>query len=143
MNIVDSNFKALIQREVTPRINPSASFPCMLHQCLSDIEALGQRDPAMRRLNEIVGWQQQGTAFRVHDKDKFETIIMPVWFIRLKYSSFVRQLSLFGFKKIHKDTQGVQKGGTPRLVHMSNIAYDLVFANLSHHYLFLPYSHVP
>jgi HSF-type DNA-binding len=112
MTTFDSNLSALIHREVKPNINPSASFPCMLHQCLHDIEALGRRDPAMQRLNEIVSWQKQGTAFRVHDKQKFEALIMPVWFIRLKYSSFVRQLSLYGFKKIHKDTLGAQKGGT-------------------------------
>jgi HSF-type DNA-binding len=112
MNTPDFELTALIQREVKLNIDPSASFPCMLHQCLRDIEALGQRDPAMQKLSAIVGWQKQGAAFRVHDKHQFEALIMPVWFIRLKYSSFVRLLSLYGFKKIHKDTQDAQKGGT-------------------------------
>ena len=109
-----SHMRALIQREVKQNnnINPSASFPCMLHQCLTDIQALSQRDPAMASLQTIVGWQKQGAAFRVHDKKKFEDLIMPVWFVRLKYSSFVRQLSLFGFKKIHKETADAKKGGT-------------------------------
>lgn len=118
MTTFDSKFTALIQREVKLNINPSASFPCMLHQCLQDIEALGQRDPAMHKLSEIVGWQKQGTAFRVHDKQQFEALVMPVWFIRLKYSSFVRQLSLYGFKKIHKDTQDARKGGKVKVCRM-------------------------
>ena len=97
----------VMMREVQP--NPRASFPCMLHQCLTDIEELGKRDPAMKNLQQVISWcDQPEHAFRVYDRKKFEALVMPVWFVRLKYSSFIRELSTYGFKKV---TVGGEKGG--------------------------------
>ena len=90
------------------------SFPSMVHQCLFDIEELARRDPKMQNLLQIVSWEKQGKAFRIHDRTGFETLIMPVWFVRLKYNSFLRQLSQFGFKKNYHDSDFARKGGECR-----------------------------
>jgi HSF-type DNA-binding len=79
---------------------PASTFPCLIHRCLSDIEELAKRDTDMLRLKSIIGWQQNGDSFKVFDNKKFEQMIMPVWFPRIKYSSFQRQLRMYGFVKV-------------------------------------------
>lgn len=86
------------------------SFPAMLHRMLTDIDEMGRNDPSMKSIQSVVSWQAHGNAFRVHDKNKFVDFVMPTWFSRIKYSSWVRQLSSYGFQKIHED--GADKGGT-------------------------------
>jgi hypothetical protein len=81
----------------------ASTFPCLLHRCLSDIEELAKRDTDMLRLKSVIGWQQNGESFKVFDKKKFEQMIMPVWFPRIKYSSFQRQLRMYGFAKVSVD----------------------------------------
>ncbi|CAB9514920.1 shock factor protein 1 [Seminavis robusta] len=53
-------------------------------------------------LQNIVGWQSSGAGFVVHNKQQFETQIMPKFFPRLKYVSFKRRLHLFGFRSDSK-----------------------------------------
>ena len=111
-----------MKQSIKARTN--CSFPGMIHQCLLDIDELARRDPQMRRLQKIVSWENEGRAFRIQDKKAFETLIMPVWFVRLKYNSFLRQLSQFGFKKIYHDKESARKGGKSRLAGaMSKLSY--------------------
>lgn len=94
---------------MTVKQDPSTSFPALLHRMLSDIDELAKTDSDMKKLQAVVSWQDHGRAFKVHDKKKFVSIVMPTWFVRIKYSSWIRQLSLFGFHKIHEE--GPDKGG--------------------------------
>jgi HSF-type DNA-binding len=89
-------------------LNPkSASFPCLVHRMLSAIEKTKHEDIKCK-LHTVVSWQDHGMAFMIHDRKKFIDTIMPLWFPRLKYVSWVRQLNLFGFKRVHAD--GKDKG---------------------------------
>ncbi len=58
------------------------SFPAKLHAILShwDIE-------------DIVSWMPHGRAWRIHDPDGFQRLIMPRFFHKCKYTSFLRQLN--------------------------------------------------
>ena len=85
------------------------SFPAMLFRMLTDIDEMARREPYMKSLQSVVSWQEHGKAFRVHDKKRFIDVVMPTWFSRIKYSSWVRQLSSYGFQKVH--TNGADKGG--------------------------------
>ena len=76
---------------------------------LTDIDEMARREPYMKSLQSVVSWQAHGKAFRVHDKKGFIDVVMPTWFSRIKYSSWVRQLSSYGFQKVH--TNGADKGG--------------------------------
>eukprot|EP00977_Amphora_coffeiformis_P027532 scaffold34619_cov183-Amphora_coffeaeformis.AAC.9 len=76
-----------------------AIFPVKLHYMLSDMEADG--------LAHIVSWQPHGRCFIVHKPKEFGETILPLWFRQTKYSSFQRQLNLYGFKRI---TAGPDKG---------------------------------
>ena len=83
--------------EATKKSNIKASFPVTLHRMLCDAES----DKGMK---DIVCWTPNGKAFIIKDKKAFEKQVMPVWFYRLKFSSFQRQLCLYGFKKARKET---------------------------------------
>jgi hypothetical protein len=74
-------------------------FPFKLHQLLED---------AANEDNEsIVSWLPDGKAFKIHCKSDFETQIIPRYYVKNKnctspkYRSFLRQLSIYGFKKQH------------------------------------------
>jgi hypothetical protein len=55
----------------------------------------------------IVSWQPHGKAFRVHIPEVFARTVMPRYFKQTKYKSFLRQLHIYGFHRIHK---GIDRG---------------------------------
>lgn len=44
--------------------------------------------------------QPHGRSFLVHDREKFVKIIMPKYFNQTKYTSFQRQLNMYGFRHL-------------------------------------------
>ena len=52
----------------------------------------------------IVSWQPHGKAFRVHLPDAFASTVMKRYFKQTKYKSFLRQLHIYGFRRIGKGT---------------------------------------
>jgi hypothetical protein len=80
-------------------VRPSM-FPITLHKMLQDAE---QHD-----FQDIVSWSSNGGSFKVHKPLEFEDKLMPEYFnLQTKYTSFQRQLNLYGFTRIH---QGLNKG---------------------------------
>ncbi|GFP92210.1 heat stress transcription factor b-3 [Phtheirospermum japonicum] len=54
-------------------------------------------DPAT---DEVVSWNQDGTAFVVWRPAEFARDLLPAFFKHCNFSSFVRQLNTYGFRKI-------------------------------------------
>jgi hypothetical protein len=52
---------------------------------------------------KIASWYDDGTTFVVKDTEKFATDIIPEFFKHNNFSSFVRQLNFYGFRKIKSD----------------------------------------
>ncbi|EQC38738.1 hypothetical protein SDRG_03702 [Saprolegnia diclina VS20] len=48
---------------------------------------------------DIALWNADGTAFTVLDAPAFERRVLPLYFKRIKFDSFARQLNSYGFKR--------------------------------------------
>ncbi|XP_075940689.1 heat shock factor protein 2 isoform X2 [Anarhichas minor] len=59
--------------------------------------------------NEFISWSQEGNSFLVLDEQHFAKEILPKFFKHNNMASFIRQLNMYGFRKVmHIDT-GVVK----------------------------------
>jgi len=54
----------------------------------------------------LVAWGPDGTSFVVKDQNQFAKKVLPNYFKHQKMNSFVRQLNMYGFKKVPKMTEG-------------------------------------
>jgi hypothetical protein len=52
-----------------------------------------------KSLTNIVSWMIHGRAFKVHNPIEFVNCIMPQFFSQSKYTSFQRQLNMYGFQR--------------------------------------------
>eukprot|EP00529_Nitzschia_sp_RCC80_P020189 CAMPEP_0113491066 /NCGR_PEP_ID=MMETSP0014_2-20120614/27367_1 /TAXON_ID=2857 /ORGANISM="Nitzschia sp." /LENGTH=428 /DNA_ID=CAMNT_0000384851 /DNA_START=1595 /DNA_END=2881 /DNA_ORIENTATION=- /assembly_acc=CAM_ASM_000159 len=85
-------------------------FPWKLQQLLDDVDQSVQQQQASLSLqgsvgpspkwDDVVSWMPDGKAFRVHQPDVFAETIMRRYFKMSKYTSFTRQLYIYGFSKI-------------------------------------------
>ncbi|CAM9788675.1 unnamed protein product, partial [Hapterophycus canaliculatus] len=57
---------------------------------------------------DCISWNAQGSAFQVHDVERFSEDILTKYYRHSKFSSFQRQLNLYSFRKIVK---GPDAGG--------------------------------
>merc|ERR1712156_178104 len=55
---------------------------------------------------QLVRWAPGGRSFLVMDQTKFSKEILPNYFKHQKMNSFIRQLNMYGFKKVPKLTEG-------------------------------------
>mmetsp|Transcript_20290 Transcript_20290/g.43886 ORF Transcript_20290/g.43886 Transcript_20290/m.43886 type:complete len:293 (+) Transcript_20290:87-965(+) len=77
----------------------SATFTVKLYQMLGRVDKDGY--------SHIISWQPHGRCFVIH-KPELIDFILPTYFKFSMFSSFQRQLNLYGFKRI---TAGADKGG--------------------------------
>jgi len=89
------------EKKINDKIRPFdiKSFPSKLYQLLEYVEAEG--------LSHIVSWQPNRKAFKIHKPDTFMTTIAPKYFEQSKFTSFKRQLNLYGFRRF---TSGPDSG---------------------------------
>jgi HSF-type DNA-binding len=58
-------------------------------------------DATEQGFDDIVCWLAHGRAFKIHDRARFEAQLLPLYFERQTvYTSFRRQLSLYGFLRL-------------------------------------------
>jgi hypothetical protein len=75
----------------------SSPFPLMLHSLLE-----------RREYKKIISWQPHGRCFILKDQKGFVKHVMPHFFKQTKFTSFQRQLNLYGFHRIYR--AGPDKG---------------------------------
>mmetsp|Transcript_3811 Transcript_3811/g.5518 ORF Transcript_3811/g.5518 Transcript_3811/m.5518 type:complete len:627 (-) Transcript_3811:143-2023(-) len=80
-----------------PKKQGKACFPLKLMCILRHTEELAH----------VITWMQHGRSFIVRDQEAFRDDVMPRFFKPTLYKSFIRQLSLWGFKRI---TRGPDAG---------------------------------
>ncbi|KAH9980806.1 hypothetical protein BGW80DRAFT_1198910, partial [Lactifluus volemus] len=62
--------------------------------------------------DELIRWSDAGDSFFVFEHERFANDILPRFFKHRNFSSFVRQLNMYGFHKIPHLQQGVLKSDT-------------------------------
>ena len=67
-----------------PGSNTLTNLPLKLHALLEEAEKQG--------LNDVISWQNNGTAFKVHDKTRFTKELMPRYFTTTNYQ--VRKMNV-------------------------------------------------
>lgn len=64
------------------------------------------------RNDELIRWSENGDSFYVLNHERFAREVLGRWFKHQKFTSFVRQLNMYGFHKIPHLQQGVLKSDT-------------------------------
>jgi len=97
-------------------------FPEKLHRLIHDAEMNGESD--------IISFFPHGRAFTIHHEERFCREIMPRYFKQSRFSSFQRQLNLYGFTRITNgsDARGYYhelflKGRPALVIHMRRVGF--------------------
>ena len=80
--------------KVRTRGGVKVPFPLKLFKMLESI------DRSSPELAQFISWQPHGRCFRVHDLQKFREHVLPKFFNHTQYTSFRRQLNLWGFTRL-------------------------------------------
>ncbi|XP_065913236.1 heat shock factor protein 4-like isoform X2 [Dysidea avara] len=56
--------------------------------------------------NHLISWTSDGKSFTIHNHHAFSQQVLPKFFKHNKFNSFVRQLNLYGFRKMTRLLQG-------------------------------------
>uniref|UniRef100_A0A8D2KS27 Heat shock transcription factor 4 n=1 Tax=Varanus komodoensis TaxID=61221 RepID=A0A8D2KS27_VARKO len=56
--------------------------------------------------NHLICWSVNGTSFHVFDQGRFAKEVLPKYFKHNNMASFVRQLNMYGFRKVVNIEQG-------------------------------------
>jgi len=68
------------------------TFPTKLHKIIERNEIDGY--------SNVISWLPHGRAFKIHDQNAFVHKVMSHYFYISKFTSFIRQLSIYGFRKV-------------------------------------------
>lgn len=71
-----------------PRGGVYDPFPLKVHRMLEQTKT--------EALDSVVSWLEHGRAFKIHDPKAFVETVMPRFFNQSKFTSFQRQLNLYG-----------------------------------------------
>lgn len=73
-------------------------FPVQLHWLLEEISRGN-----LSHLDDVVGFQDHGRAFKVMDEGRFSTEILTIWFDQHDWHSFVTTLLGHGFRRLQQE----------------------------------------
>ncbi|CAD5113118.1 DgyrCDS2308 [Dimorphilus gyrociliatus] len=58
--------------------------------------------------DDVICWDLTGKSFHVYDQGRFSKEILPLYFKHSNISSFIRQLNMYGFKKVAHLNSGIK-----------------------------------
>ena len=82
-----------LRRYKSPHSSPKQQnfFPGVLRTVLSCTD---------EEIASVIAWRPNGKSFTIMRPEKFEKVVMPRFFAKGKYSSFVRKLNRWGFRQV-------------------------------------------
>ncbi|XP_010584145.1 PREDICTED: heat shock factor protein 2 isoform X1 [Haliaeetus leucocephalus] len=93
------------QQQQPPQPQPPPSASAGVPAFLSKLWALVGEAPS----NQLITWSQNGQSFLVLDEQRFAKEILPKYFKHNNMASFVRQLNMYGFRKVVHVESGIVK----------------------------------
>ncbi len=93
MNNLNASRDAMFEPRAPPRKrkeDPSEA-PIFLKKAYAMFESIS---------DEIGGWSAQGDSFVIKDVNAFAEQMIPVYYKHKNFTSFVRQLNFYGFRKV-------------------------------------------
>jgi len=72
---------------------------------LVSVDIASQQNPNNK---DLVRWSDAGDTLIISDINTFSDKILPEYFNHINYSSFIRQLNMYGFRKEHKEKKTKQ-----------------------------------
>ncbi|XP_029635550.1 heat shock factor protein isoform X2 [Octopus sinensis] len=81
--------------------NNSGTVPAFLSKLWTLVED--------RAYDDLISWGMNGKSFHVHDQVRFAKEILPLYFKHNNIASFIRQLNMYGFRKVINLEQGSLK----------------------------------
>jgi len=87
-----------IEVENNPAIVVQGNVPAFLLKLWKIVE-----DP---QCNELIAWNQDGRTIKIFDQNEFSKQILPRYYKHNNISSFVRQINMYGFRKIVDNVNG-------------------------------------
>jgi hypothetical protein len=90
----DEEVRSLLEVDAngTSRGRPEEPFPLKLHKIIELSEVEGY--------SSIISWLPHGRAFRIHNQNRFVELILPKYFFQSRFTSFQRQINIYGFRKL-------------------------------------------
>lgn len=64
-----------------------------------------------KKNQEYIRWADDGQSFIIQSKENFDQLVLPRYFKHSNYSSFVRQLNLYGWHKVQDVNSGSMQSG--------------------------------
>ncbi|KAM7283949.1 heat shock factor protein isoform X1 [Ixodes scapularis] len=59
--------------------------------------------------NDLISWNENGQSFIIHNQTQFAKELLPLYFKHSNMASFIRQLNMYGFRKVANIDQGALK----------------------------------
>uniref|UniRef100_A0A023GNX6 Putative heat shock factor 1 n=1 Tax=Amblyomma triste TaxID=251400 RepID=A0A023GNX6_AMBTT len=60
------------------------------------------------KCNDLISWSSNGQSFIIHNQTQFAKELLPLYFKHNNMASFIRQLNMYGFRKVANIDQGLR-----------------------------------